>query len=154
MAARAFRDLFGRLPTGVCVITTAGPAGTSGMTASSVCSVSLNPLLLLVCIANDSGTLRAIRGNQHFAVNLLHAGQAEVSRAFATRHRGRLAAVDHELVDRSPVLRQAMGWLTCRLYDAIPCGDHTIVVGEVLSLDDRQADPLVWHRGGYHRMAA
>ncbi|WP_327582312.1 flavin reductase family protein [Nonomuraea sp. NBC_00507] len=153
---RSYRDLFGRLPKGVCVITTAGDAGMAGMTASTVCSVSLDPLLLLVCIGNESATLRAIRGNDHFAVNLLHAGQAEISQAFAGRRPAeeKFAAVGHELVDRSPVLRQALGWLTCRVYDAIPCGDHTIVIGEVLSLGERQGEPLVWHRGGYQRPAA
>lgn len=150
-APRAFRDLLGRIPTGVCVITTAGPAGLAGLTASSLCSLSLDPLLLLVCIDNRSATLAAIRGNGAFAVNLLHAGQAEISTDFAGRKpvEDRFTGVHHDLVDGSPVLREAMGWLTCRVHETLPGGDHTIVVGEVLALSHGEGAPLVWHRGSY-----
>jgi flavin reductase (DIM6/NTAB) family NADH-FMN oxidoreductase RutF len=157
-SARAFRDLLGRMPTGVTVITTAGPAGVAGMTASSVCSVSLEPLLLLVCVDNRAGTLAAVRGNGRFAVNLLGADQAEVSAAFAGRRPAaeKFAAADHDLIDGVPVLRRGLGWLTCRVAAAHLAGDHTVVIGEVVGLhghDSAAADPLVWVRGGY-RLAA
>ncbi|WP_405009709.1 flavin reductase family protein [Kitasatospora sp. NBC_01539] len=154
---RAFRDLLGSMPAGVCVITTDGPAGRAGMTASSVCSLSLQPLLLLVCLGNGSGTLHAIRRNSRFAVNLLHEDHERTADVFATdRPAGeKFADAGFHLVDGSPVLRQALGWLTCRVYSTVPGGDHTVVLGEVLDLSRSGGQSLVWHhsRYGYHRTA-
>lgn len=154
---RAFRDLLGSMPTGVCVITTDGPAGRAGMTASSVCSLSLQPLLLLVCLGNGSATLQAIRHNDRFAVNILHEAHERTADVFATDRPAdeKFADTDHHLVDGSPVLRHALGWITCRVHSTAPGGDHTIVLGEVLDLSQADNRPLVWHRGryGYHRTA-
>lgn len=148
---RAFRDLLGSVPAGVSVITTDGPAGRAGMTASSVCSLSLEPLLLLVCLGNASRTLRAVRGNGRFAVNLLRDGQTGAAAVFATDRPAaeKFATAGHDLVDGSPVLPQVLGWLTCRVYSAVPMGDHTIVVGEVLDLSRSPGAPLIWHAGRY-----
>lgn len=152
--ARAFRDLFGQFPSGVCVITTAGGAGTAGMTASSVCSLSLDPMLLVVCIANRAGTLGVIQRNGRFAVNLLRGDQAAISSGFAARKpwAEKFAGVRHELVAGSPVLTDALGWLACRTYSSFACGDHTIVVGEVLDLHRGEGQPLVWQSGAYRRL--
>ncbi|MEU0052734.1 flavin reductase family protein [Streptomyces sp. NPDC006184] len=148
---RAFRDLLGSMPTGVCVVTTDGPSGRAGMTVSSVCSLSLEPLLLLTCLGNGSRTLRAVRGNGRFAVNLLRDGQTGAAGRFATDRPAeeKFAAAGHDLVDGSPVLRQVLGWLTCQVYSAVPAGDHTIVVGEVLGLSRSPGAPLIWHGGRY-----
>lgn len=148
---RAFRDLFGSMPAGVCVITTDGPVGRAGMTASSVSSLSLEPLLLLVCIGNGSRTLRVLRGNGRFAVNLLREGQTDIAGVFATDRPAeeKFATAGHDLVDGSPVLHQVLGRLTCQVYSAAPMGDHTIVVGEVLDLARSPGTPLVWHEGRY-----
>ncbi|MGW5611625.1 flavin reductase family protein [Streptomyces sp. NPDC003753] len=148
---RAFRDLLGSMPAGVCVITTDGPAGRAGMTASSVCSLSLEPLLLLVCLGNGSRTLRMVRSNGRFAVNLLRDGQTGAAGVFATDlpAEEKFATAGHDLVDGSPVLHQVLGWLTCQVYSAAPMGDHTIVVGEVLGLCRSPGAPLIWHGGRY-----
>lgn len=116
------------------------------MTASDICAVSLDPLLLLVCIRNSSATLRAIRGNQRFAVNVLTAEQYSLSERFAAAlpPREKFASVDHREQDGSPVLAGVLGWLTCALHDVLPAGDHAIAVGRVLSVGDEPGAPLIW----------
>ena len=79
------KQAFAAVPTGVSVITTAGRDGPRGMTASAVCSVSVDPLLVLVCIDNRSETLRSILENRTFAINVLRETHASVSTAFASR---------------------------------------------------------------------
>ena len=70
-----FREVFGRFATGVAVITSAGPTGTGGMTANAICSLSLDPLLALVCFENGARTLPIVREAGRFAVNVLGAEQ-------------------------------------------------------------------------------
>ncbi len=75
----------GHFATGVTVVTANGPSGPVGMTANAVCSLSLDPLLLLVCFANGARTLRVVRETERFGVNVLAAGQQELARLFASK---------------------------------------------------------------------
>ena len=152
--ARSFREAFAELPSGVSLITTAGPDGPQGMTASAVCSLSLDPLLLLVCIDNRSGTLRAIRDNGRFAVNVLGEAQADLSTAFAQARAPseKFSTVAYRLAHGSPVLDEALAWLACDLHSTFAGGDHTIVVGRVSGIGRRPGAPLVWHGGRYRRL--
>lgn len=155
-AIRALRDTFGRLPSGVCVITTDGERGPHGMTASSVCSLSLDPPLLLVWIDNRSVTLQAVATHGGFAVNVLAADQGATSALFASSsaHPERFSRTAHRHVGRSPVLDGAAAWLLCDVHDFLTGGDHTIVVGRVLDAGRDAQDPLVWHGGRYRRLSA
>lgn len=88
--ARTFRDALGCFATGVTVVTAIDPDGVPiGLTANSFTSVSLDPPLLLVCIANSSGSAAILRGADHFAVNVLQIGQQPTSNRFAGK--GRIA---------------------------------------------------------------
>src|SRR2546421_12245411 len=80
-----FREVFGRFATGVAVITTAGATGGGGMTANALCSLSLDPLLALVCFENRARTLPIVRDAGRFGVNVLGGGQEEVARLFASK---------------------------------------------------------------------
>ena len=82
---RRFRDVIGNFATGVTVVTTSGPAGPVGMTMNAVCSLSLDPLLLLVCFDNGARTLRVVREQRRFGVNVLAAGQEDLARLFASK---------------------------------------------------------------------
>lgn len=152
--SRALRDTFARLPSGVCVITTDGSLGKHGMTASAVCSLSLDPPLLLVCIQQQSATLRAVRAHHRFAVNVLTVSQDDASRTFAGRSEqaGRFARTAHRPVHGVPVLDGTAAWLVCDVHDLLRGGDHTIVVGRVRDQDRTGAEPLVWHGGAYRRL--
>lgn len=148
------KQAFAAVPTGVSVITTAGPGGPHGMTASALCSVSIDPLLVLVCIDNRSQTLGALLGNRTFAINVLRAGHASVSADFASRRspEEKFSRVAYRLEKGSPVLDDALAWLTCDVHDTVPGGDHTIVLGAVTGIDVGTGEPLVRHGGRYRRL--
>ena len=154
--SRALRDTFARLPSGVCIITTDGDLGRHGMTASAVCSLSLDPPLLLVCINQQSATLQAIRAHGSFAVNVLAADQDRTSSVFAgrTEQATRFAGTAHRPVHGAPVLDGSAAWLVCDVHDLLSGGDHTIVVGRVLAQGRTEHEPLVWHGGAYRRLDA
>jgi len=101
-----FREVFGRFATGVAVITSAGADGSGGMTANSLCSLSLDPLLALVCFENRARTLPIVREAGAFAVNLLASDQEELARVFASKlpEGEKLRNVPHRLEHGVPII--------------------------------------------------
>ncbi|HLI58507.1 MAG TPA: flavin reductase family protein [Solirubrobacteraceae bacterium] len=153
-----FREVFGRFATGVAVITSTGSSGAGGMTANAICSLSLDPLLALVCFENRARTLPIVREAGRFAVNVLAADQEPLAAVFASKlpEAEKLEAVAHELRDGVPVLDGVLAWATCELHELIAGGDHTIAIGRVLSLglaDSDGAEPLLWYAGTYRALA-
>ena len=153
-----FREVFGRFATGVAVITSAGAQGNGvkgGMTANALCSLSLDPLLALVCFENRARTLPIVRESGRFAVNLLAAEQERLAGVFASKlpEAEKLDGVAHRIVDEVPVLDGALAWATCELRELTPGGDHTIAIGTVVSLGLGGGEPLLWYAGGYHGLA-
>jgi len=156
--AELFREVFGRFATGVAVITSTGSAGSGGMTANAICSLSLDPLLALVCFENRARTLPIVREAGRFAVNLLAVEQEPLAAVFASKmpEAEKLDGVGHELRDGVPVLDGALAWATCELEELIAGGDHTIAIGRVLSLGlaaAADAQPLLWYAGSYRALA-
>ena len=149
-----FREVFGRFATGVAVITSAGSSGAGGMTANALCSLSLDPLLALVCFENRARTLPIVRETGRFAVNLLADHQRELARVFASKvpEAEKLDGVDHRLVDGIPVLDGVVAWATCELRELIAGGDHTIAIGSVAGLGLGTGEPLLWYAGRYHSL--
>jgi len=147
-----FREVFGRFATGVAVVTSAGPAGSGGMTANALCSLSLDPLLALVCFANEARTLPIVREARRFGVNVLTSEQEELAAVFASKlpEAEKLDGVVHHLEDGVPIIDGALAWATCRVRELIPGGDHTITIGEVISMGLGGGEPLVWYGGRYH----
>ena len=148
----AYRTAIGHFATGVAVVTCDGPAGPAGLTTNAVSSVSLEPLLLLVCFDNGSRTLDAVRGAGRFAVNVLRAGQDDLARVFASKRvaREKFQAVTHTVAHGVPVLDDALAWLACDLVELHPGGDHTIGIGSVTHVEaPGGGDPLVFYRGAY-----
>lgn len=147
-----FREVFGRFATGVAVITSAGAGVSGGMTANALCSVSLDPLLALVCFDNEARTLPIVRESQRFAVNVLTCEQEELAGVFASKlpESEKLDTVDHRLEDGLPIIEGSLAWATCELRELIPGGDHTIAIGEVTAMGLGRGDPLVWYAGRYH----
>ncbi len=155
-ARRHFRDVFGAWPSGVAVITGNGANGPAGMTATAVCSLSLDPLLLLACFDNGARTLPVVREGGRFGVNVLRAGQRGLAAEFASKaaHRDSFRAVGWSLQHDVPVLDGVLAWLACEIEQLVAGGDHTIAIGSVCGMDhDPDGEPLVWHRGLYREMA-
>ena len=148
-----YRQVMGRFPTGVAIVTCHGPTGPAGLTTNALTSLSLDPLLLLVAFDNESRTLPIVREAGRFAVNILRTGQEDLARVFASKRvaEEKFEAVTHEDAHGVPVLNGALAWLACDLRDLYPAGDHTIGVGAVTHMDaDPDGEPLVFFRGGYH----
>jgi flavin reductase (DIM6/NTAB) family NADH-FMN oxidoreductase RutF len=150
-----FREVFGRFATGVAVITSAAATGAGGMTANAICSLSLDPLLVLVCFENRARTLPIVRESGRFGINLLGSGQEEVARVFASKlpESEKLAGVEHHLHEGIPIIDGSLAWATCTIRELIAGGDHTIAIGEVARLGMGAGTPLLWFGGRYRQMA-
>ena len=146
-----FRAVMGNLATGVTVVTVNTPDGPVGMTANAVTSLSLEPVLLLVCFDNAARTLPAVRETGRFGVNVLASGQEELARLFASKapEREKFAGVPHTMHDGIPVIDGTIAWVGCRLERLVHGGDHTIGIGAVEAAEAGHGEPLLWFRGGY-----
>ncbi len=150
-----FRAAMGMLPTGVTVVTATGPDGPAGATANAVCSLSIEPMLMLACLDRGSRTLLAVQAANRFGINVLHAGQEEVARAFATKApiADKWAGVEWAERDGIPAIDGSLVRVACELHDVIAGGDHVIVTGEVTGLETGEGDPLVFHAGAYRPLS-
>jgi flavin reductase (DIM6/NTAB) family NADH-FMN oxidoreductase RutF len=149
-----FRAVMGHFATGVAVITATSDAGPVGMTANAVCSLSLDPLLLLVCFDRTARTLAVVRETERFGVNVLAAGQEPLARLFASKapEHAKFAEVSHTVEQGIPVIGGTLAWVGCRLERLVPGGDHTIGIGAVETAEvagAKAAEPLIWYRGTY-----
>jgi flavin reductase (DIM6/NTAB) family NADH-FMN oxidoreductase RutF len=150
-----FRAVMGHFATGVAVVTGLGPEGAVGMTTNALCSLSLDPLLVLVCFDDTARTLPVVRQTGRFGVNVLGAEQHGVSGQFASKLPldRKFDAVDYRLEAGVPVLDDALAWVVCEVRDLLSGGDHTIGIGEVLAMGHDNGAPLVWYRGSYTTVA-
>jgi len=154
----AFRDALGAFATGVTVVTTTWEQESHGMTVSAFTSLSLEPPLVIVCLASRSRGCHLIARSGVFAVNVLAAGQANLSARFANRDRPRgsdaFSGVETAPgATGCPVLRGAAAHVDCAVQELHAGGDHTIVIGSVLAAGLRpQAAPLLYHRSSYRRL--
>lgn len=151
--ADSFRHVLGHYPTGVAVITAQTAAGPVGLSMNSFTSLSLQPPLVLFCPSVASSTWPQLREVGQLAINVLSAGQEEVSRRFAAPAPDRFAGFDWTTGENgAPLLTDALGWLECRIQAEYPAGDHTVVIAEIqrMGVHDAIAEPLVFFRGRYY----
>lgn len=149
--ARALRDAFGAFLTGVTVVTTIDDAGLPiGFTANSFASVSLDPPLLLVCLAKTSRNYDTLTKAPGFAVNILAEGQKDVSNTFARPVEDRFASVTWQRGPfGAPVFADVAAWFDCAMHDVVDAGDHVILIGRVKGFDNNGTTGLGYARGGY-----
>ena len=148
---RALRDAFGGFMTGVTVVTAKAADGSPrGFTANSFASVSLDPPLLLVSIANTSSNFDVFTLGQGFAVNILSQSQKPVSNAFSRPAEDRFAGLDWRWGPHgAPILADVSAWFDCALERVIPAGDHAILLGRVIGFEAGTAAGLGYYRGSY-----
>ncbi|WP_243723344.1 flavin reductase [Actinomadura sp. 7K507] len=154
--SQTFRAVLGQWPTGVAVVTTTTADGWHGMTASSFSSVSLDPPMVLVCLARGIHTHTLVERSGVFAVSILGKDQAGIGHRFAGHTPGdRFAGQDWTAAPTgAPVLEDALAWLDCRVAHAYPGGDHTIFVGEVTAAHvPRRTAPLLFHSRAWGQLA-
>jgi flavin reductase (DIM6/NTAB) family NADH-FMN oxidoreductase RutF len=146
-----FRTAMASLPTGVTIVATSGDDGPAGATANAVSSLSIEPMLMLACLDRGSRTLLAVQAADRFSVSVLHDGQEEIARSFATKApvAEKWAGVSWSERDGLPAIDDALLWVACDLRDVIAAGDHVILTGEVTDLATASGRPLVFHGGSY-----
>jgi 3,4-dihydroxy-2-butanone 4-phosphate synthase len=151
---RLMRDVMGHFATGVSVVTARGEDGEPvGTTANAISSVSLDPPLLLACLARNSETLAAIRETGRLAINILADEQRHHSDRFAKKgdavRADEVEFTDHEL--GVPTIPDALATIACEVESIYPAGDHEIVVAVAHHLEHREqgAKPLLFYRGAY-----
>jgi flavin reductase (DIM6/NTAB) family NADH-FMN oxidoreductase RutF len=147
-------SLYSRLAAGVTVVAASGVDGPTGMTASSVTSVSLEPPLLLVSLAQQSRTLAAILARRSFAVHLLRSDQRALAERFSGGAGPRFRGLPHRTVLGAPVLGDVLGWSVCRLEAEHSHGDHTLVIGRVVAAGVGTGRPLLWHDRSFMELAS
>lgn len=144
------REAMSRLPGGIVVVTTWISGRPWGTTVSSCCSLSMEPPLLLVCLANTAISTKTILEQGCFGVNVLGCDQADVARRAAQP--GVPKFVDDlvlaEAAMGTPVVKGSIASIHCEFYNALVVGDHTILIGEVGEVVLGQfREPLVY----FHR---
>ena len=157
--ADAFREAAGRFATGIVVVSTSLDGVDHAMTVNAFTSVSLDPLLVLFCSEKIARFHSAVLAAGSWAVSVLGEDAEETSRWLSTRGRpleDQLADHSHHPGPRTgaPVLDDAIASLECRTRDVYDGGDHSIVVGEVISVDSRRPDvgPLIYYKRKYRRL--
>jgi len=148
---RALRTAFGTFMTGVTVVTAHDNDGAPlGFTANSFTSVSLDPPMVLVCLANTSRNYDALVAADGFAVNILTENQIEISNTFARPVDDRFATVKwHNGPQGSPILDGVSSWFDCSMHKTVDAGDHVILIGQVEAFDANSTPGLGYARGAY-----
>ena len=152
----SFREVMSHFASGVTVVTTRDrDQGPYGLTVSAFASVSLDPLLVLVCLDNRISGLSAFKDSGKFGVSILSESQEEISRMFAKKDSERPESIYFDGPAGIPLIRSSLATLECETEAMYPGGDHTIFMGRVISADVLEgktgAKPLLYFRGQYHR---
>jgi flavin reductase (DIM6/NTAB) family NADH-FMN oxidoreductase RutF len=154
-----FRRVIGRFATGITIVTTVADGVDHAMTVNAFTSLSLDPVLVLFCPEKVARFHDVVTGAKTWAVSVLGEDSQNASRWFATRGRTIEGQLDGWPIHRGPVtgapiLDEAIAALECRTHAVYEGGDHSIVVGEVLSVSRPNPDgsPLLYYDGDYHRV--
>jgi len=149
-----FRQVMGNFATGITVVTTRDRGGNPyGLTVNSFTSVSLDPILVLVCLDNRLSGLQAFKDSKHFGVSMLSDRQEDLSRMFAKKDSERPLNIYFEGRLGLPLLKHSLAIMECETVEVYAGGDHQIFLGEVKSAEVLQPEaPLLYFRGKYERL--
>ena len=153
--AASLKNTAGAFPSGVTIITACCGNKPIGLTISSFTSVSLDPPLLLVCVARTATSLPALRMNAPIGINILARDQDWLAKRFASRHEDRFSDVSYRSGPHGvPLLAGVAAWLDghiARIYDG---GDHLILLVRAHTAHRSDRAPLLYHSGAMHDWAA
>jgi flavin reductase len=153
-----FRKAMGAFATGVTIITLDLEGEVHGMTANAFSSVSLDPLLVLVCVDHTTRTHAHMHAKKRFGINVLCEDQRAISEYYARPARthehaeSEAGARFERTAHGTPRLQGALAYLECKLHSAAPAGDHTIFIAEVEDVVVGNGDPLLFFRGKYRKV--
>ncbi|HTF47181.1 MAG TPA: flavin reductase family protein [Pseudonocardia sp.] len=151
---RVLRDIYGQFPSGVAAVCALVDGSPVGMAVSSFTSVSVQPPLVSVCIANTSTTWPVLRAGRRLGVSVLGEAHEEACRRLAARTDDRFRGLDLHVSGNGAVLVDgAPAWLDCSVEAEYPAGDHTVVLLRIAGFRiDPRARPLIFHRSGFRQL--
>lgn len=155
--SQTFRNALSAFPSGVTIVSTTDSEGRHwGFTASSFSSVSMNPPLVLVCLANTAESHPAFLAASRYTINILAQDQKDFAMHFARKgvdkfgpHAFRFGTVEKP---HPPMLPGSMAALVCSAHDVYAAGDHTVLIGEIEAVELVQAQPLIYFNRGFRRL--
>jgi flavin reductase (DIM6/NTAB) family NADH-FMN oxidoreductase RutF len=153
-----FRRAMGCFATGVTIVTVDLDGEVHGMTANAFASVSLDPMLVLVCVDHTTRTHAHLHAKKRFGINVLCQEQRAISEYYARperthEHAEQEAGAKFERTRHgTPMLQGSLAYLECRLHSAEVAGDHTIFIAEVEDVVVREGEPLLFFRGKYRKV--
>ncbi len=151
---RELRNALGRFATGVCLITTVTEEGVPmALTANSFSSVSLDPPLVLWNLQDSSDVYDIFATPKHFAINVLALEQQDLSNQYAKKGQHEIEAAHFDAGKfGAPIIKNALVSFECELETTHPGGDHLIIVGRILDMQERAGEPLLFYAGGYREL--
>lgn len=147
-----FKKAMSLYPSGVVIVTTINSSGIRhGFTASAFSSLSLDPPLILVCLANTADCYKAFVGSENFAVNVIGREQHDLAFKFATKGVEKFEGNEFVASENSglPILSNSIFSLECDTKHTYPGGDHEILVGEVREVTVNEGNPSIWYEGAF-----
>ncbi len=150
-----FREVMGHFATGVTIVTTADNEGTPyGLTVNSFTSVSMDPLLVVICLDNQLSGLTAFKESGKFGVNILAEDQQDLADHFARAGTDRSEGPYETGKTGVPLLEGVLARMECEISALYPGGDHTLVLGEIKRTEILQSEkkPLLYFRGAYRSL--
>lgn len=158
LSSAEFRQAMAHFATGVTIITVDVDGEVHGMTANAVASVSLDPMLALVCVDHSASTHAHLHARKRFGINVLAEGQRSISEYYANPERShnhaekQTGARFDRTAHGTPVLHGALAYLECRLNEEHVAGDHTIFIAEVEDVRQCAGEPLLFFHGTYRKI--
>ena len=153
-----FRQTWGKFATGVSVITTIQPdGGIHGMTANGICSVSLDPLLALVCAGHNTTSYPLIKESQRFAINIMKQDQQKIAEYFARPTEKKIGDIDVAFTMShygSAIVEGSLAHFDCHVVAETVAGDHTIFIGEVDEVALDAGEPLIYFDGKFAQLSS
>jgi len=154
--AQIFRQAWGKFATGVAVVTTIEPNGhVHGMAANGITSVSLDPMLVLVCVGHNRNSYPLIKENGRFAINILNESQQPLAENYAKPPEQRDADFDagFKFTERgSAISEESLAYMDCHVVQELTAGDHTIFIGEVDEIKVTDGQPLLFFEGAFGKL--
>lgn len=152
--AQKQREIMGKFATGVTVAGTRLGDDTWGMTANAVSSLSLDPPLVLLCVARESQSRDKYAEAGCFALSILGAQHEEISNRFAFKGPKDFSGLDTITAETgAPIIADALAWVDCRVSEILAGGDHDIFVGEIVAGETQEGSPLLYYQGEYAQLA-
>lgn len=151
---KAYRQALGKFATGVTILSTLETDGTPrGFTANSFTSVSLDPPLVLVCIAHHAASREVFCDASRFSISILRDDQQPVSNLFASQRPDKFVEAPwHKAKSGTPFIDNAIAWFDCSQHNIVEAGDHIILIGRVEEFSAREGQPLGYFAGSYFNL--